>query len=174
MSQTRRFTLAPVTNPFLGLPFASVKIPAKELFCFVRSLVSVRGMFIDDDLNGEPGLEEAKSMTSDSFFLGLRIVLAARACFVVVKGLVRLRFVGEVFAGDDAWMTMSESSMSVGGSELRSDISSDWKYFDWFGFRLREIAEIESSPSNWNVLAVGCALCPLADGLARTGLRGDR
>jgi hypothetical protein len=75
-SQTRRFTFAPVTNPFLGLPFASAKIPAKELFCFVRSLVSVRGMFIDDDLNGVPGLEEAKSMISTSFFLGFRVVLA--------------------------------------------------------------------------------------------------
>ena len=74
--QTRRFTFAPVTNPFLGLPFASVNIPAKEAFCFVRSLVSVRGMFIEDDLNGVPGLDEARSMISTSFFFGFRVVLA--------------------------------------------------------------------------------------------------
>ena len=91
-----------------------------------------------------------------------------------MKGLVLLRFVGEVLAGDDAWMRMSESSISVGGSESWSDIPSDWKYFDWFGFRLREIAEIESSPSNWNVLAVGCALGTLTAGPGRADLRGDR
>jgi hypothetical protein len=75
-SQTRRFTFAPVTSPFLGLPFASVKIPAKELFCFVRSPVSVRGIFIADDLNGVLGLEEAKSIISTSFFFGFKVVLA--------------------------------------------------------------------------------------------------
>jgi hypothetical protein len=91
-----------------------------------------------------------------------------------VNGLVRLRFVGENRAGDDAWMRMSESSISVGGSESWSVISSDWKYFDWFGFRLRDIAEMESSPSKWKVLAVGCALGALEEGLARADFRGDR